>query len=300
MPTARRGLPSRLARFVLERFPLQSYGLLIVALVAGGSTAAALATGASLQVTWATPAIALAVACAFLQLRVLDEIRDEAADRLGRPERPLPRGLVTAFELRAFAALAAATGVAIVAMLGGAGLAWYGLALGVIWLLGLDLPHRLSIGLGILRNAALHSVIAPILTLYIWAATARVEVGVALAAAVVLVWSAGLALEIGRKTVQPQEERPGVETYSAEIGRTRALLLTGALLSTSCCSATVLAVSVGGAAVTAVIPLAAAVVIAVAAATMGPPAGTKAIQSVASSVVLITLLWPLVIAGAGP
>ncbi len=293
-------LLKRLGQFVLERFPLQSYGPLIVALVICGRAAAALASGERLDVSWEAAAITLAVASAFLQLRILDEIRDEDADRAGRPQRPLPRGLVTVAELRAFAAVAALIGVAVAALLGGAALAWYLLALGSIWLLGVDLPRRLPIRHGVLTYALIHSIIAPEILLFVWATGADVAGGAALAAALLLVWAAGLAMEVARKTLMPSEERSGVQTYSAELGRPRALLLAAMALSAACLGAGAFASAVGAPLEAAIVPLVTAGGIPLLARQFGYRIGTAAIQSAAMILVLSVLLWPLVIALATP
>lgn len=289
-------LIARLGRFVLERFPLQSYGPLIVALVICGRTAASLATGEPVDLSREIVVTALAVACAFLQLRVLDEIRDEQADRAGRPDRPLPRGLVSVAELRAFAAVSALLGVALAASLGAAAFACYVLALLSIWLLGLDLPHRLPIRHGVLSYALMHSVIAPEVLLFVWATTAGLSGGGALAATLLLVWGAGLAMEVGRKTLMASEERPGVETYSGELGRPRALALAALSLSVGCLGAGALAVAVGAASGTAIVPFVAAGAIPLLARGFGDRIGTSAIRSTSAILVLALLLWPLVVA----
>jgi len=289
-------LIARLGRFVLERFPLQSYGPLIVALVICGRTAASLTAGERFAVNWETVATALAVACAFLQLRILDEIRDEDADRAGRPDRPLPSGLVTVAELRAFAAISALFGVALAASLGVAASACYVLALLSIWLFGLDLPRRLPIRHGVLSYALMHSIIAPEILLFVWATTASLPGGGALAASVLLVWGAGLAMEVARKTLMPSEERSGVETYSAELGRPRAVALAALSLSVACLGAGALAVAVGAALETAIVPFVAAGTIPLLARHFGDRIGTSAIRSTSAILVLSLLLWPLVVA----
>ena len=286
----------RLGRFVLERFPPQAYGPLVIALVICGATAASLAAARQHGLDWDAVVAALAVTGAFLQLRILDEIRDEDADRTGRPDRPLPSGLVTVPELRAFAAVLAILGVALAASRGATACAWYGLALLTIWVLGLDLPRRLSIHHGVLGDALMHSVIAPELLVFVWAATAGLSGGAALAASVVLVWGAGLAMETGRKTMLASEERVGVETYSRAFGRPRAVALVGLSVAVACLGAGALAVALGASAATAVVPFAAAALIPLLALRFGDRIGTGALRSASAGLVLTVLLWPLVIA----
>jgi 4-hydroxybenzoate polyprenyltransferase len=261
-----------------------------------GGTAASLAAGERFGVTWTTVVAAFAVACAFLQLRILDEIRDEDADRAGRPDRPLPSGLVTVPELRAFALVLALFGVVLAASLGAAASACYALALLTIWLLGSDLPGRLPIRHGVLGYALMHSIIVPEILLFVWATVGGPSGGGALAASVLLVWGAGLAMEIGRKTLMPSEERPGVETYSGELGRPRAVALAALAVSVACVGAGALAVEVGAASTTAIVPFVAAGTIPLLARSLGDRIGTSAIRSASGILVLSVLLWPLVVA----
>jgi 4-hydroxybenzoate polyprenyltransferase len=157
--------PARLARFVAQRFPPLSYGPLIVALVVCGRTAAALASDTRPGLDWQAVATTFVVAAAFLQLRILDEIRDAAIDVVGHPERPLPSGLVTESELRTFAVALALVAIALTVPFGPAELAACSLALITIWALGRDLPRWLALKHGMLGEALLHSVIVPELLL---------------------------------------------------------------------------------------------------------------------------------------
>jgi 4-hydroxybenzoate polyprenyltransferase len=91
-----------------------------VPLVAAFTLAAAAASRAGRAgagvVEWERLAVGTLTALAILGgLRVLDEHKDAAADRLGRPALPVPRGLVTLGELRAVAGVA--LGVALAANL---------------------------------------------------------------------------------------------------------------------------------------------------------------------------------------
>jgi 4-hydroxybenzoate polyprenyltransferase len=291
-------LPVRLGRFVLERFPPVAYGILIGALVLCGSAAASLSAERPLTVGPETLAVALAVAAAFLQLRLLDELRDEAADRIGRPQRPLPRGLVTAAELRGFAFAAAVAGLALAAMAGIAPLAAYLVAIAVIWVFGLDLPGRVVRHPGPLANALLHSVIAPLLLVFAWTAGAPPGPDVILAAAILLVWGAALALELSRKTFWPDEERDGVESYSRALGRGRALLAAGLAHAAAWLGAGALAALAGGPAGLWVPPVVVAVALAALAQRAGEHLGRRGLETTASVLVLAVLLWPVAVAGA--
>jgi 4-hydroxybenzoate polyprenyltransferase len=292
------GLPARLARFVLERFPPLAYGILIGALVLCGAAAASLSAERPLEVGPATLVAALAVVAAFLQLRILDELRDEAADRIGRPHRPVPRGLVTAAELRAFAIASAVTGIALAATAGVAPFAVYLVAVAAIWVFGLDMPARVARHPGPLANALLHSVITPSLLVFTWAAGAPAGPDGILAAAILLAWGASLALELSRKTFRPEEERAGIESYSRTLGRSRALLAAGLAHGAAWLGAGTLAAIAGAPAAVWVPPLVVAVAIPALAPTTGDRLGGRTLEAVASVLVLAVLLWPVVATGA--
>lgn len=94
-----RPFPVRFREYVSERFPPAKTGLLVGAFSSASVTASAILGGRALP-GWETYAIAFAVALsALFQLRVLDEYKDAEDDARYRPERPVPRGLVTQREL---------------------------------------------------------------------------------------------------------------------------------------------------------------------------------------------------------
>lgn len=288
-------LAVRLAEFVAERFPLPAYGPLILALVACGWTAAAVASGRRPEMSPAAMWTTVAVALAFLQLRILDDIRDAGTDLQGRPGRPVPRGLVNSFELRAFAVVAAVAGVGVTLLLGALPCAVFGVTLGVIWGLGTDQPRRLPIRYGVMGEALVHSIIAPALLLFVWVSGAPVGGGAALASSLILAWGASLALEGSRKIVRSSEEHPGVATYSAAFGRPRALLLTALAIATACLGAAGFATAVGASTAWTAVPLMGALLVPLATQRFGAAASTLAIRSASTILVLCLLLWPVAV-----
>ncbi|TQK79119.1 hypothetical protein FB563_8338, partial [Streptomyces puniciscabiei] len=102
-------VPARLGRFVLRRFAPQlyaAYGLLWVFALEGSAVAA---TGTPWRPSGATWVRVLSVVLALLFLRMLDEQKDLAHDRVHHPDRPLVTGAITGAELRAaMAAIAVA------------------------------------------------------------------------------------------------------------------------------------------------------------------------------------------------
>lgn len=227
----------RLATYASERFPLPAYlPMILLAAFAtlGYSRVARGAAGFAPAAAYGTAALTLLAA--FFALRVADEHKDAAVDRVGRPELPVPRGLVTLGELRVVAAVAAALAVAANLLLApalllplGAAAAWLALMTREFfardWLRGRPAWYLLS-----------HMVIMPLLMLYATAvdwlaagAAAPRQLWLFLAAA----YATGLVLEIGRKIRATPDERPGVETYSATWGAGRAVALWLLALATS-------------------------------------------------------------------
>src|SRR5690606_35635674 len=107
----RASLASRLWTYQAERFPVLKHGALIAAF-----GASAVCVSALLRDVASVSPFAILVACIvlfgfFIQLRVADEHKDHVEDSKYRPERPVPRGLVTLGELRGVAFVAAAVQV---------------------------------------------------------------------------------------------------------------------------------------------------------------------------------------------
>ncbi|MFE5142011.1 hypothetical protein ACFRDV_30870 [Streptomyces fagopyri] len=93
-------VPARLGRFVLRMFRphvYATYGVLWVFALEG--SAAAL-SGSAWRPTAATAVRAASVVLVLLFLRMLDEQKDLAHDRVHHPDRPLVTGAITASELR--------------------------------------------------------------------------------------------------------------------------------------------------------------------------------------------------------
>ena len=243
MPTAR--TPSRRAwTYLQERFPLGAHGPLVAAFAGGVACASAGLRGAA-GPGWPAVGVAVVVSLgAFFQLRVADEWKDREVDARVRPERPVPRGLVTLGELAVAAAAVAV--VQIVACL------WLTprllLPLAGVWGWGalmtveFGLPERLR------QSAALtlvsHGLIVPCIDLFSVSADvlghgATYPEGTAWLVGVSLF--GGMTVEIGRKVWASADERPGVDTYSADWGRRRALAVwAGVVLASLACGLQVL------------------------------------------------------------
>ncbi|MCC7003670.1 MAG: hypothetical protein IT357_16045 [Gemmatimonadaceae bacterium] len=225
----RASLLHRLAVYQRERFPLAAYIPLIAIAATAGMAWSRAARGAEGFVTgahWGTGALTMLVM--FFLLRVADEHKDAALDRVARPELPVPRGLVSLAELRVVGGVLALVVVALNAWVAPALLlpllvvaTWAALMTKEFfvaeWL-------RARHGLYLLS----HMVVMPLILGYASAVDWLVESGAAprmLAVFLAATYANGLVLEIGRKLRDPAAERPGVETYSAVWGRGNATAL---------------------------------------------------------------------------
>ncbi|WP_191874685.1 hypothetical protein [Streptomyces filipinensis] len=227
--TARR-VPARLGRFVLRRFrpPLYAtYALLWVLALEGSAVAA---TGTAWRPTGATWVRVTGVVLALLFLRMLDEQKDLAHDRVHHPDRPLVTGAITAAELRGAmtaiavvatalsAALSAAAALLFLAVLG------YGLLLAALERLSSAVRDRQLLGLAVTYP------VQALLGAYVYGSL--VDAGTVTAdwrGAVLLVLSACVFLhvEFARKTAW--EAPPGARLYSADLGPRRSAAVTAGL-----------------------------------------------------------------------
>ena len=233
-----RGLGARLWEYQAERFPVFKHGALIVAFGASAVCLSALLRGGAPD-PWAVVVAVLVLFGLFFQLRVADEHKDNEEDTRFRPERPVPRGLVSLAELRGVAIGVAVAQVALTAwldwrLLGPLFLVWAWLAVMTkeffvpAWLKKRPLVYMIS-----------HMAIMPLIDLYAtacdWlpAGTGGHEgFGLTLGAFLLLSLANGSAIEIARKCWAPESEREGVETYSKLWGPGRAgVAVMGVLLA---------------------------------------------------------------------
>ncbi|MGW3912726.1 hypothetical protein ACWEBX_14555 [Streptomyces sp. NPDC005070] len=220
-------VPARLGRFVLRRFRPQiyvTYGLLWVLALEGTAVAA---TGTAWRASGATAIRVVSVVLALLFLRMLDEQKDLAHDRVHHPDRPLVTGAITAGELRGAmavitvvvaglnAARSPADALLILAALG------YGLFLAPLERLLPAMGDRPLLGLAVTYTVQL------LLSVYVYGSLATAGTitadwsGAALLALCACVF---LHFECARKTAW--EAAPGARLYSAELGPRRAAAVT--------------------------------------------------------------------------
>lgn len=231
-----RGLGARLWAYQAERFPLVKHGVLIAAFGASATCLSALLRGGAPSVLAIVVAV-LVLFGFFFQLRVADEHKDNEDDTKFRPERPVPRGLVTLAELRVVAIGVGVTQVALTValdwrLLGPLLLVWAWMAVMTkeffvpAWLKKRPIIYVVS-----------HMAIMPLIDLYATACdwlpagvALHENFGLTLGAFLLLSLVNGSVIEIARKSWAPEMEREGVETYSRLWGAQRAGIVVMALL----------------------------------------------------------------------
>jgi hypothetical protein len=237
----RASLLQRLSVYQGERFPLAAYLPLIAMAATAGvawSRAARDADGFVSAARWVTGATTMLVT--FFLLRVADEHKDAALDRVARPELPVPRGLVTLAELRTVGAVLAVSVAALNAVVAPDLL--LPLLAVATWVVLMTNEFFVAEWLRARHGLYLisHMVAMALILLYASAVDWRADGGSApagLAVFLAATYANGLVLEIGRKLREPSAERPRVETYSAVWGLSRATwiwvitLLAAALLT---------------------------------------------------------------------
>lgn len=217
-------LAQRLWIYQAERFPLAKTVPLLACFSAASITLSAVLAERPLPGATAYIVGFLLVFILFFQLRVADEVKDSEDDAKYRPERPIPRGLVTQRLIVSLGVGTLPLGI-ILALFQGAGLIWL-LGLTWAWLIVMTFEFGVPAWLKARPVAYLlsHMAIMPLIDLLLtgieWLPHGSAAPGLWLFIA--LSFSNGCVLEIGRKLWAPDSERTGVDTYSGLWGPTRA------------------------------------------------------------------------------
>lgn len=218
---------SRLWTYQSERFPLAKVVPLLVVFSAASVTLSAVLGQRALPGISTYLTAFLLVLILFFQMRVCDEVKDLDDDQRYRPERPIPRGLVS-LRLIVGIGLATVPVAVIVAVLQGGGLIWL-LVLVWIWLTAMTLEFGVPEWLKARPVVYLlsHMLIMPLIDLMLTGAEWLPHSGPAsgLWLFIVLSFVNGCVLELGRKILAPESERVGVDTYSGLWGPRRVVLI---------------------------------------------------------------------------
>jgi hypothetical protein len=219
-------LMQRLWVYQAERFPLGKTATLLALFTAASINVSAALAGVARPGLGAYLAAFIGAIIVFAHLRICDEFKDAKDDARYRPERPVPRGLVTLPLLAGIGLVLAA-----VAMLAAAAdapklvwllvLVWAWLALMTAeffvpdWLKARPVAYLVS-----------HMLIMPLIDLYVtaceWLPRGDAPPS-GLWVFLALSFVNGCVIELGRKIFAPASEREGVETYSAKWGITTAI-----------------------------------------------------------------------------
>lgn len=217
----------RLSIYQAERFPLARTSLLVAVFSASSVTASAGLAGRGLPSIATYLAAFVVTLCFFFQLRVLDEIKDADDDLEFRPERPIPRGLVSlklivGLGLATVPVTMAACAVIDPRLIVLLVLVWLWMALMTAEFF---VPEFLKATPAVYTVS--HMLVMPLIDLVVtgfeWMPHRDSPTG--LWVFLLMSFSNGCVLEIGRKLWAPSNEREGVETYSSLMGPKDAGLL---------------------------------------------------------------------------
>ena len=209
-------LAARLWIYQSERFPLKKTAPLLAVFSAASICASATLSGRDLPGMGAFIAGFVVAMCIFFQMRVCDEVKDFADDLKYRPERAIPRGLVS---MRAVVTLGLLTvPVAIATVWAWHPPALWLLALVWFWLTIMTFEFGVPKFLKARPVLYLHShmIIMPLIDLFLtgmeWLPGGGASPHLWLFLALSFV--NGCVLEIGRKLWAPENEIEGVDSYS--------------------------------------------------------------------------------------
>lgn len=234
----------RLWLYQKERFPVFKHGLLIAAFSSSAVCLSALLRG---QTAFPEPeAFVLSFLVLFLlffQLRVADEFKDAEEDAKFRPERAVPRGLVSLKELAAVGIIAGIFQLTAV-------LAYFpalALILLIVWGYMALMSAEFFVPVWLKSRPFLymisHMLIMPLIDLFATACDWLVQVSRApdgLIWFLIVSFFNGAIIEIGRKTWAPSMEKQGVESYSSSWGLEKALIVWSiAILGSFACAVAV-------------------------------------------------------------
>ncbi|WP_422040899.1 UbiA family prenyltransferase [Roseibium sp.] len=224
-------LLARLWIYQGERFPLFQTVPLLGAFSAASVTASARLAGRPLPDVATYLAAFLIVMVFFWQMRALDEVKDAETDRRYRPERPIPRGLVSLRLILWLAAVAAIPAAAAAYALSPGVLILVLVAWAWLALMGFEffVPEFLkkSPALYLVSHMAIMPLIDLVLTGCEWVPAGAVPEGIW--TFLLMSFCNGCVVEFGRKIWAPEQEREGVETYSSSWGIPRSLAALAAM-----------------------------------------------------------------------
>lgn len=212
-----------------ERFPCFKHGVLILSFSFCAVCLSSLLRG---EPSWPSfPAALTAFVCLFLfflQLRIADEFKDQHEDAQFRPERPVPRGLVTLSELKYLALITALIQIALSLWL----MPRLIILLIIVWIYMSLMTLEFFVADWLKKRPFTylwsHMLIMPLIDFYATACDwllADSTPPLGLPWFLVVSFFNGVIIEIGRKTWAPEQEITGVESYSSTWGLNKSLII---------------------------------------------------------------------------
>lgn len=219
--------------YLRERFPLGAHGPTIVVFTVSCAVLAQASGTGPIVLGGRVVAACVALLLVFFHFRVFDECKDAAEDATLRPERPIARGVITLNEVERAGTLAIIGEFVLALGLGRQALAAWGLVFAFSILMRKEFfvgpwlrPHLFS-------YAVPHTLSASFIALFVYSAvTERFpwEVDRFFALFALSCWGLFTVFEVARKAHAPDEERPGVPTYSQQWGPAGAAAATCGLI----------------------------------------------------------------------
>ncbi|MFL6195213.1 MAG: UbiA family prenyltransferase [Thermoanaerobaculia bacterium] len=213
----------RLSAYMAERFPLLGHGLLIAAYYSSNQFLARTLTrpGEPMHYDVTTLMGAVTLLLFFFHLRVFDEHKDYAEDRVHYPQRVLQSGVISLRDLKILGGVAIAVQIALSALRGPAALAAWAVAFLFSVLMLKEFFVRDWLKRHFLVYAVTHLLVMPFLSLLVfsfatgrwpWEAPFWFGVYAWVGFFVTFNW------EVSRKIRAPEDEIEGVETYTRIFG----------------------------------------------------------------------------------
>lgn len=215
--------PARLRAYMRERFPLFGHVLLIISYYSSNQFLARVLTDPDEPMRYTLRSLlgALTLLCFFFHLRVFDEHKDFAEDSRFHPQRVLQRGVITLADLRVLAALCIVAEFALAIAAGRAALTGLIVAFVFSLLMLKEFFAKEWLKTHFLVYATSHMLLMPLLSLMVYSfATGRMPweaPGVFWVYAFVGFFVT-FNVEVSRKIRAPEDEVPGLESYSRIFG----------------------------------------------------------------------------------
>lgn len=222
-------LYSRFWQYLRERFPLHSHGILIAAFGFSAIGYSRVSRDVAGFIPFNDYLICIFnTITLFFLLRVFDEHKDAKEDALYRQELPVPRGLISLKELRNIAWVVFVLQCLVTALTLPQMLPLYAMVIGYLLLMGKEFFVAEWLKKRQFWYVTSHMLIIPLVDVYAsgydWYLEGS-EAPFGLIFFFGVSFMNGIVLELGRKIRAPHDEKPGVDTYSAMLGLTRALRL---------------------------------------------------------------------------